>query len=140
MLSDSVSDPILKNFPVGLSTLRTNPEFSGSFPFLPKLSKYLYYIIINYSDSIRELKFSKHVFSENLLMKFSETLRKDPGPSDFIRKILKHHRINIFSLYMSSHSPKLGHIESRVLPETRKIYRIDPIYSDFTRILPDTHN
>ena len=61
----------MKNSPVGPNTLRTNPKFSESFPFLPKLFIYLYYIIMNYSELIQELKFSKHVFSENLSRKFS---------------------------------------------------------------------
>ena len=66
MPSDSVSGPILKNYSVGPNTLRTNPKFFGSFPFLPKLLKYLYYIIISYSEVIRELKSSKLTFSDLL--------------------------------------------------------------------------
>ena len=86
MPSDSVSGLILKNFPVGPNTLRMNPKFSGSSPFHPKLLKYLYYIIINYSGSIRELKSSKLAFSENLPRRLSETRRKDFGSSELIRK------------------------------------------------------
>ena len=85
MPSDSVSGPILKNFPVGPNTLQTNPKFFGSFPFLPKLLKYLYYIIISYSEAIRELKSSKLVFSENLPRRLSETRRKDFESSELIR-------------------------------------------------------
>ena len=88
MPSNFVFGLIWKNSPVRPHTLRTKPKSSGSYPFLPKLLKYLYYIIINYSGSIRELKSSKLTFSENLPRKFSETLRKDPGPSDSIRKYL----------------------------------------------------
>ena len=82
---DSVSGPIMKYSPVGPNTLRTNPKFSGSFSFLPKLPKYLNYIIINYSGSIRELKFSKHAFSKNLPRKFFETLRKDLKSSELLQ-------------------------------------------------------
>ena len=85
MPSDSVSGQILKNFPISPNILRTNPKFFGSFPFLPKLLKYLYYIIISYSEVIRELKSSKLVFSENLPRRLSETRRKDFESSELIR-------------------------------------------------------
>ena len=86
MPSDSVSSLIWKNSPVRPHTLRTNPKSSGSYPFLPKLLKYLYYIIINYSGLIRELKSSKLAFSENLPGRLSETRRRDFGSSELIRK------------------------------------------------------
>ena len=89
MPSDSVSGLILKNSPVRPHTMRTNPKSSGSFPFLPKLLKYLYYIIINYSKAIRELKSSKLVFSENLPRRLSGTRRKDFGSSELIRNYQK---------------------------------------------------
>ena len=85
MPSDSVSGLILKNSPVRPHTLRMNPKSSESFPFLPKLLKYLYYIIISYSEAIRELKSSKLAFSENLPRRLSETRRKDFGSSELIR-------------------------------------------------------
>ena len=85
MPSDSVSGLIWKNSLVRPHTLRTNPKSSGSYPFLPKLLKYLYYIIINYSEAILELKSSKLAFSENLPRRLSETWRKDFGSSELIR-------------------------------------------------------
>ena len=85
MPSDSVSGPILKNSPVDPNILRTNPKFFRSFLFLPKLLKYLYYVIINYSESIRELKSLKHVFLENLPRKFSETPLKDLESYELLR-------------------------------------------------------
>ena len=85
MPSNSVSGLIWKNSPVRPYTLRTNPKSSGSYPFLPKLLKYLYYIIINYSGSIRGLKSSKLAFSENLPRRLSGTRRKDFGSSELIR-------------------------------------------------------
>ena len=85
MSSDPVSGPIWKNSPVRPHTLRTNPKSSGSYPFRPKLLKYLYYIIINYFEAIRELKSSKLAFSENLPGRLSETRRKDFESSELIR-------------------------------------------------------
>ena len=85
MPSDLVSDQILKNSSIGPNILQTNLKFFGSFPFLPKLFKYLYYIIINYSKSIQELKSSNYVFSENLPRKLSETLWKDLESSELLR-------------------------------------------------------
>ena len=85
MPSDSISGLILKNSPVHPHTLRTNPKSSGSFPFLLKLLKYLYYIITNYSEAIRELKSSKLAFSKNLPGRLSETRRKDFESSELIR-------------------------------------------------------
>ena len=79
-----MSGPNLKNSPIGPNTLRTNPKSSGSFSFLPKLLKYLYYIIISYSEAIRELKSSKLEFSENLPRMLSETRRKDFESSELI--------------------------------------------------------
>ena len=98
MLSDSVSGPHSENLSVSVNTLRTNPKFSGSFPFLPKSFKYHNYIIINYSGSIRELKFLKHVFLENLSKKFSETLWKDLESFEVPRN---YQNINI--LYITTH-------------------------------------
>ena len=85
MPSDSVFGLNWKNSPVRPHTLRTKLKSSGSYPFLPKLLKYLYYIIINYSGSIRELKSSKLAFSENLPGRLSGTRRKDFGSSELIR-------------------------------------------------------
>ena len=85
MPSDSVSGLIWKNSSVRPHTLRTNPKSSGSYPILPKLLKYLYYIILNYSGSIRELKSSKLAFSENLPGRLSGTRRRDFGSSELIR-------------------------------------------------------
>ena len=85
MPSDSVSGQIWKNSLVRPHTLRTNPKSSGSSPFHPKLLKYLYYIIINYSGSIRELKSSKLAFSENLPRRLSGTRWKDFESSKLIR-------------------------------------------------------
>ena len=85
MSSDSVSGPIWKNSPVRPHTMRTNPKSFGSYPILLKLLKYLYYIIINYSGSIRGLKSSKLAFSENLPRRLSGTRRKDFGSSELIR-------------------------------------------------------
>ena len=85
MSSDSVSGPIWKNSPVRPHTLRTNPKSSGSYPILLKLLNYLYYIILNYSGSLRELKSSKLAFSENLPRRLSGTRRKDFGSSELIR-------------------------------------------------------
>ena len=132
MPSDSVFGPISKNFPVGPKILRKNLKFFGFFSFLPKLFKYLYYIIMNYSESIRELKFSKHAFSENLPRIFFEMVRKDLESSE----VLRNHQIIIINSYLSIRSPKHGLRKSRVLPETYIIFRIDLIYSDYTRILP----
>ena len=89
MPSDFVSGLIWKNPPVRPHTLRTSPKSSGSYPFLPKLFKYLYYIILNCSGSIRELKSSKLVFSENLPRRLSGTRRKDFGSSKLIRNYQK---------------------------------------------------
>ena len=50
----------------------------------------------------------------------------------------KQHCIIIINSYLSIRSPKHGLTKSRILPETYIIYRIDLIYSDFTRILPIT--
>ena len=83
---DSVSGLIWKNSPVRPHTLRTNPKSSGSYPLFLKLLKYLNYIILNCSGSIRELKSSKLAFSENLPRRLSETRRKDFGSSELIRK------------------------------------------------------
>ena len=58
-------------------------------------------------------------------------LRTYPGLS-------KQHYIIIFNSYLSIRSPKHGLTKSRILPETYIFYWIDPIYSDFTRILPIT--
>ena len=97
MPSNSVSGLIWKNSSVRPHTLRTNPKSSGSYPFLPKLLKSLYYIILNYSEAIRELKSSKLTFSENLPRRLSETRRKDFGSSELIRNCQN----NIISLLLT---------------------------------------
>ena len=56
---------------------------------LPKPSQYHYYIVINHSKVIRELKFPNYAFSKNLpirfFVRFFETLWKDSEPSEPIR-------------------------------------------------------
>ena len=44
----------------------------------------------------------------------------------------------IINSYLSIRSPEHGLTKSRILPETYILFRIDLIYSDFTRILPIT--
>ena len=53
-------------------------------------------------------------------------------------ELSKQHCIIIINSYLSIRSPKHGLTKSRILPETYIIFRIDIIYSDFTRILPIT--
>ena len=116
--------------------MRTNPKSSGSYPIFLKLLKYLYYIILNYSGAIRELKSSKLAFSENLPRRLSGTRRKELRILRTYPELSKQHYIIIINSYLSIRSPEHGLTKSRILPEYRISYRIDLIYSDFTRILP----
>ena len=53
-------------------------------------------------------------------------------------ELSKQYYIIIINSYLSIRSPEHGLTKSRILPETYIIFRIDLIYSDFTRILPIT--
>ena len=138
MPSDSVSGLILKNSPVHPHTLRTNPKFFRIFPIpseTPQISLLRHYKLF-WSDP------GTSILKTRIFGKSSEkTFRNAVEGFRILRthlELSKQHCIVIINSYLSIRSPKHGLKKSHILLKTYIIFRIDLIYSDFTRILPIT--